>query len=220
MTRAILLDLDGTIIDSDPLHAAVFVELLAKYGRQVDEAFYFTDVHGRQNVDIFTELLPGEDPQAMSEMKEAMYRARLGAIDARPIAGLPGLLDRAAAAGIPVGLVTNAPRLNADAVLSALGLSDRFATLVIGDECARGKPDPLPYTTGLANLGVAPDQAFAVEDSPSGIVAARAAGIYTLGIMSSLTSDALIGAGADETISDFNDTAVQIQLDRLTGADQ
>ncbi|WP_108482409.1 HAD family hydrolase [Oceaniglobus ichthyenteri] len=214
--KALLLDLDGTIVDSDPVHVAVFIDLLAEFGHDISAEHYFTALHGRQNVAIFSELLPNEDPQAMSERKEAMYRERLDQV--APIAGLPDLLARARARGVKLGVVTNAPRANADAVLAAFGMSDTFDTIVIGEECARGKPDPLPYATGLANLGADPAHSFAVEDSPAGIRSAVAAGLYTFGMRSSLTAEKLLAAGAHDTITDFNARAIHTRLDRLTGA--
>jgi len=214
--QALLLDLDGTIVHSDPVHAAVFVDLLAGYGQNVDAAFYYAHIHGRQNLAIFADLLPGEDAQALSDRKEAMYRDRLA--DVTPIAGLTRFIAQARDRGFALGLVTNAPRLNADAVLAALYMTDTFDTIVIGDECARGKPDPLPYATALANLGADARASLAVEDSPSGIRSAVAAGLCTFGMRSSLTAGALHAAGAHATIADFNDTALHSALDRLTGA--
>jgi len=214
--QALLLDLDGTMVHSDPVHAAVFVDLLAQFGQTIDEAFYLSHIHGRQNIDIFGDLLPGENAQALSLRKEAMYRDRLDHVE--PIAGLGAFIAAARAGGFAIGLVTNEPRLNADAVLAALGMTDAFDTIVIGDECARGKPDPLPYVTALANLGANATRSLAVEDSPSGIRAAAGAGLLTFAMRSSLPAAALVAAGAHHTIADFDDSALHTALSRLTGA--
>ena len=175
MQLALLFDLDGTLLHSDPLHTAVFVDLFAERGRQIDEGFYLREIHGRQNVAIFSEHFPDEDPHALSHAKEAAFRDRLGS-EARPMPGLTDLLDRADSEGWPRAVVTNAPRVNAEAMLTAIGLRDRFETLVIGDECVRGKPDPAPYLAAMDRLGVAAHQSIAFEDSPSGVKAAHASG--------------------------------------------
>lgn len=214
--QAVLFDLDGTLVHSDPVHAAVFADLLGRHGVTIDMDDYLERFHGRHNADIFADLLPGHDAAALSDTKEAMFRDRLDMLS--PVAGLPGLLRRLRRDGIAIGVVTNAPRANAEAVLDALTLTDTFDTLVIGDECPRGKPDPAPYQGALDRLGIAPGNAIAVEDSPSGIASAVAAGIFTFGIRTSLSHDALIAAGAKATIADFNDTALHAKLDRLTGA--
>lgn len=213
----LLFDLDGTLIHSDPLHMAVFEELWAARGLNFSEEFYMTHVHGRLNVDVFAEFLPDEpDPQRLSDWKEAQYRDRLP----RPYPSLPGavaLIDRAKAAGWGLAVVTNAMRLNAEASLSAIGLRDAFETIVIGEECPRGKPDPFPYVEAMRQLGEPPAQCIAFEDSPSGLAAARASGAYTVGIRSSLDDPSLRAAGAQITLQDFNDPALSDILQRFTG---
>ncbi|WP_102108881.1 HAD family hydrolase [Oceaniglobus roseus] len=219
MAAALLFDLDGTLLHSDPIHIQVFIDLMAEYGRKIDADFYLSHIHGRANADIFADFLPGEDAQALSDRKEAMFRDRLGD-QAHPTEGLTDLLDRAARNGWRMAVVTNAPRVNADAMLAAIGMQGRFDTLVIGEECARGKPDPLPYRTALDLLGLPAERAIAFEDSPSGIRAARGAGLYTYGLTSSLDRDALAKAGASASIDDFTDPALDAHLTRLEGAIQ
>ena len=215
MTFALLFDLDGTLIHSDPIHASVFVELFAEQGRQIDESYYYDNIHGRRNEVIFGESFPDHDPDAMADEKEARFRKRLGD-SAEPMAGLMPLLSRAADHGWNCAIVTNAPRANAEAMLAALGLSTRFDPVVIGDELPRGKPDPLPYQTALDRLGIDAVQALAFDDSPSGVASASAAGIATLGLRSSLRHDALIGAGAHDTIADFTDPVLDHWIAQLT----
>lgn len=214
---ALLFDLDGTMLVSDPIHVAVFADMLAPHGIAVDEAFYMARIHGRLNADIFAEFLPDHpDPQALSEAKEAEFRRRLP----RPFPATPGLaalVDRAAAEGVATAVVTNAPRVNAEVMLEAIGLQGRFGVIVTGEECARGKPHPDPYLTAMRLLDAAPGCCVAFEDSPSGIRAAKAAGAFTVGIRSALDQAALAAAGADLTLTDFTDPALDHILQRLTG---
>ena len=214
---ALLFDLDGTLIDSDPIHAEVFVELFAERGRTIDTAHYVAKFHGRLNTDIFGEQFPGEDPLALHHEKEARFRDRLPA-NVAPTPGAVSLLNRAEAAGWGVAVVTNAMRLNADAMLGALGLTDRLPTIIVGEECPAGKPDPWPYRAALETLGVAPDLALAFEDSPTGLASASGAGIPCVGLRSSLSDNELRAAGAHITINDFTDPALEPLLDRLEGA--
>jgi beta-phosphoglucomutase-like phosphatase (HAD superfamily) len=118
------------------------------------------------------------------------------------------LLAWAEAEGLPVAVVTNAPRENALLLLRGLGWERRFSVLVIGEELERGKPDPLPYLTALARLGAAPCHAVAFEDSLSGVRAAVAAGIAAVGLLTALTEDALRSAGAFAVARDFEDAAL------------
>ena len=102
-----------------------------------------------------------------------------------------------------MAVVTNAPRDNALLLLRGLGWADRFPVLVIGDELARGKPDPLPYLTALQRLGADGSRALAFEDSLSGVRAAVAAGVETIGLMTALNEAALLVAGAMAVVRDF-----------------
>ncbi|SPJ23681.1 HAD family hydrolase [Palleronia abyssalis] len=218
MTPALLFDLDGTLIETDPIHAAVFVEMFAEEGREIDESYYYDHIHGRLNDDIFGDAFPGRDPKVMADTKEARFRERLGD-RADPMPGLPALLDRAEAEGWGMAVVTNAPRANAEAMLAALRLTTRLPILIVGDELARGKPDPLPYQTALDQLGVLAQRSLAFDDSPSGVTSASRAGIPTLGLRSSLTHDRLTAAGAHDTIADFTDPTLGVWLDRMQKED-
>ncbi|SNS45685.1 HAD family hydrolase [Tropicimonas sediminicola] len=217
MTTALLFDLDGTLIESDHLHAEVFADMFAERGKQIDFAFYRSNIHGRLNADIFGELFPGEDANVLAVQKEAEYRRRLGP-GHPPVKGTVALLDLADRMGWPKAVVTNAPRDNGEAVLEALGIAARIDTLVIADECVRGKPDPAPYAEGLRRLGADPATSLAFEDSPSGIRSAVGAGLKTIGIRSLLDDATLRAAGASASIADYDDPALQPHLAQLTGA--
>ena len=205
------------MLHSDAIHEQVFTELWTARGLPVEEGFYMEQVHGRLNVDVFADYLPDEpDPQALSEWKEAQFRARLP----RPFPAMPGVADlvaRAGEMGWGKAIVTNAMRLNAEAMLDAIELRDAFETIVIGEECPRAKPDPYPYNEAMRQLNETPDHCIAFEDSPSGLTAARGSGAYTVGIRSSLSDTELRAAGAHDTIQDFTDPALPNILERLKG---
>ncbi len=209
----LLFDLDGTLLDTDHLHVGAFVTLLAETGRTLTLHDYRTRIMGAANDAIMAFLFPDHPPEAhekIIERKEALVRASMGSLTPTP--GLLDLLAWAAAREVPCGVVTNAPRPNAEKMLAGLGLADRFPVLVIGDELPRGKPDPLPYLTGLQRLGGEAARAVAFEDSLSGIRAASAAGIFTFGMRTALSDATLRDAGASAVISDFTDPALHAHL--------
>ena len=214
---ALLFDLDGTMLMTDDIHREVFAEMMVPYGIDITEEFYMRHVHGRLNVDFFAEFLPDlDDPQGLSDAKEAAFRERLP----RPYPAMPGaeaLVARARAQGWPIAVVTNANRNNAEAMLAAIGLRPAFDVVIIGEECLRGKPDPEPYLAAMRALDIAPGQAIAFEDSPSGLRAAAGSGALAVGLRSGLTDSDLRAHGAQITLQDFNDPALETVLARLTG---
>jgi len=131
-----------------------------------------------------------------------------GARLAGDLAGLMTLLVLADRENIPIVAVTNAPRANAEMMLSGLGIADRFKAIVIGDELPHGKPHPMPYLEGLRAVNAAPELSLAFEDSRSGTQSASAAGIATIGIRTSLSHGELVAAGARMTARSFDDPAV------------
>ena len=212
-TLALLFDLDGTLVDTDHLHVGAYATLLAETGRTLSTDDYRAHVMGAPNDAIMEYLFPEHPPAAqvaLLERKEELVRAGMGRLTPTP--GLLDLLGWAADHAVPCGVVTNAPRANAAMMLAGIGLADRFPVLVIGDELARGKPDPLPYLTGLRLLGAEAARAVAFEDSRSGIRAAVAAGIYTVGLRTALDDAALRAEGAATAITDFTDPALRAML--------
>ena len=122
------------------------------------------------------------------------------------------LLDQADAAGIPMVAVTNAPRLNAELLLSGLGITNRFRAIVIGDELPHGKPHPLPYLEGLRFVGAKAQTSIAFEDSRSGVQSAAAAGIPTIGMRTTLGHADLVAAGAIASASAYDDPDLLARL--------
>jgi HAD superfamily hydrolase (TIGR01509 family) len=214
MTRiALLFDLDGTLVDTDHLHHSAFATLLAERGRDLSVEEYRAEIMGQPNAALLDRYFPGED-RAILDRKETMFRDMLSD-SIEPIAGIHDLLDWAEDNGAGCAVVTNAPRDNAIAMLTAASLAHRLPTLVIGEECARSKPDPLPYQEAMRALGVTPSRAVAFEDSRSGLRAARSSGAHAFGLTTGLTRAQLLEAGAHETLSDFTDPVLWSYLDGL-----
>ncbi len=212
--KALIFDMDGTLADSDPLHLVAFSDLLVPHGIRMDEDVYRTRISGRTNAAIFADFFPEasvKEQERLADEKEAAFR-RL-ATDLLPLRGLLELLDWAERRSLAVGLVTNAPPENARHVLEVLRNGTRFQVKIVGGDVARGKPDPLPYLTALDRLGVTADEALAFEDSVSGVRAAKAAGIRTIGILTGQTEETLRRAGADLVVSDFGEAVLWRELE-------
>src|SRR6266436_1543112 len=213
--RALLFDIDGTLADTDALHLEAFNQVLGPRGHVFDHARFTRELQGFSNASISERFLADEPPQRQATIigeKEEAFR-KLVAGQIQPVPGLMTLLARADRANIPMVAVTNAPRLNAEMLLSGLGIMDRFKALVIGDELAHGKPHPMPYLEGLRAVGAAPNLSLAFEDSRSGVQSASTAGIATIGIRTSLSHADMVAAGAFMTAGTFDDP----ELVRLVG---
>ena len=210
MLTALLFDLDGTLTDTDTLHLQAFRQLLREHdGRELSQAQFDAQVSGRANGELFAELFSdasAEQCKALADRKEALFRDISPSLE--PMPGLLRLLAHAQARSIGMCVVTNAPRLNAEHMLAAMGLAQRFEHVVVADELARPKPDPLPYLTGLQRLGAEAAQALAFEDSLPGVAAASGAGIFTVGVATTQTPERLLAAGARLVVNDFDDPAL------------
>ncbi|MDQ1711426.1 MAG: hypothetical protein QOE45_876 [Frankiaceae bacterium] len=174
---AVLFDMDGLLVDSEPVWSVAEAEIMAWLGgpwnldvkarcvgRRVDEAC-------RILVDVAGSSVPsGEVVERLVARMCELFRAHL------PL--LPGaveLVDAVRAAGLPTALVSSSYRALVDAALESLGES-RFDVTVAGDEVARAKPDPEPYRTAAAALGVHPADCVVIEDSLAGALSGEAAG--------------------------------------------
>eukprot|EP00249_Psilotum_nudum_P011492 c23205_g1_i2 orf=244-939(+) len=209
--EAVLFDVDGTLCDSDPLHFMAFREMLQEIGFQegvpINEDFFMEYISGKHNSDIGISLFPDWDQSMRDKFlddKEARFRS-LAVQLLRPVEGLETLCKWIKDRGLKRAAVTNAPPENAKLMISLLGLTDFFELVVLGSECERPKPYPHPYLEALKCLGVSSDQAFAFEDSASGLKAAVGAGLAGIGVMTRNPEDGLLEAGATLIVQNFND---------------
>lgn len=206
LRRALLFDLDGTISETDSLHHPAWAEMLAPFGHNVDWDFYEKNISGRLNPEIVADFMSGvseEEGRRIVEEKEVDFRSRAHTLEAAP--GLREFINRAKSEDMSIAVVTNAPKLNALAVIGALGLEDDFERIFLAEDAAAGKPDPAPYLMALEWIGVSASEAVAFEDSTSGIKSATTAGIPTVGIASTHEPETLEKAGAFAVFRDFTD---------------
>jgi HAD superfamily hydrolase (TIGR01509 family) len=206
MLKALLFDLDGTLVETDSLHFVIWQDFLRVHGVEIDRQSYKAKISGRLNPDIVADLLPQLSLEQQAEFiwrKEAEFRQRADALHALP--GVMEILNWATAQNLKIAVVSNAPRENAEFMLRALHLETAFQAIILGDDLPRGKPDPLPYQEALRQFNLTSAEAIVFEDSPSGIRSAVGAGIFTVGIASTHDPDSLYQLGANLVVSDFTD---------------
>ena len=185
--EAVLWDMDGLLVDTEPLWTVAEHELAERLGGVFTAEMKAAIVGTRLDVAIplFLQHLGREvTPEAVQE-SSAWLLARMVTLFERPLPLQPGaaeLLKAVDDAGIPQALVSSSFRVLVDAVL-AHGVGP-FATTIAGDEVIRGKPDQEPYLTAAARLGVDPARCVVLEDSPAGVASGQAAGCVVVAVPS------------------------------------
>jgi beta-phosphoglucomutase len=181
---ALIFDLDGVVVDTMPLHTLAWLRYLAQLGiSRKDIAIH---MHGRRNDEIVREFLgPDVSNEVVLEhgaAKERLFREMMGGNLLHSL--VPGVADfLARTESLPVALATNAEPANVDFALDGTNLRRWFQVIVDGSQVRNAKPAPDIYLAAGARLGVAPQNCIVFEDSPTGIAAARAAGMRVVGIL-------------------------------------
>ena len=182
--QAVVFDLDGLLIDSEPLQAWAWHEYIARFG-----AVMTPDILGRMlglravdAVKIPIEMLdlPVDEATALRDRDEIFLAAVPGAI--QPHAGAQDLIDELKQRGIPVALATSGHRRYVDLALASAGLTGLFDQEVTAELVTRGKPHPDVYLRAGELLGIPADRCLALEDAPNGVTAAKAADMRCIAI--------------------------------------
>lgn len=216
---ALLLDVDGTLAETEELHRICFNRAFAEAGLPwswsvEDYRRLLATTGGRERIVRWIEevkperaarLSGHEDPfvRALHARKTELYAEGVRAGEVALCPGIPELLARAHGLGLLLAIATTTSRANVDALLDAHPEAlprAWFATMVCGEDTARKKPDPEVYRLARERLGVEPSRALAVEDSRNGVLAAKAAGIAVVAIPSLYTRDDDFGA-ADRVLA-------------------
>lgn len=207
---AMVLDMDGVIVDSNPLHVQAWTLYNRRFGIDAGEALR-QRMYGRRNDEIvrdfFGARLSPAEIAAHGAAKEELYREMLGPqLTEVWVPGVREFLQRHAAK--PVGLATNAEPANVDFILDRGGLRAFFQVVVAGHQVLHPKPHPEIYLRAAGLLSVAPRNCIVFEDSFSGVEAARAAGTRIVGLRT--THREL--PGADLAIDDFRSPELEAWL--------
>lgn len=185
MKRAVLWDLDGTLVDSGELHWRAWVETMAAEGIAITREQFLASF-GRRNDSFVPEWLgEGATPERVErvgEEKEARYRRLVREHGLAPLPGAARWLARLQEEGWAQAVASSAPRCNVEIMLEALDFRGCFQALVAAEDVQKGKPHPEVFLTAAARLEVEPFRCVVVEDAAAGVEAARRAGMRSIGV--------------------------------------
>jgi len=216
MLEGVIFDMDGVLIDSHPVHRIAWHRFLASVGKNVSDEQLDFILEGRRREEILRHFL-GDLPEGIvaeyGQRKEDFFQETFKEV--RFIPGIEVFLDELRAARIKTGIATSASAYRTQRTLELLKLEDRFVAVITGDDVSSGKPDPSVYRLAAERMNLAPRQLLVLEDAPSGVQAAKAAGMRCFGVSSNGRTEALRQAGADYVIPDFVDLSVTRLLQLL-----
>jgi beta-phosphoglucomutase len=209
MTRAILFDFNGVIVNDEPQHCEALTATLAAYGYRLErEAFYreYVGVNDRECFRLTFERmgLPVEAAalRAAVERKAGLYEKAIRA-SMQLVPGVAEFIRAASSRGFRLAIVSGALHHEIELVLKTAALREHFAAVLSAEQVSHSKPDPLGYEMARGLLDVAADQCVAIEDSLPGLRAARRAGIPCAMLTTTYPSNAL--QAADLVWPDFVD---------------
>jgi beta-phosphoglucomutase family hydrolase len=203
---AVLFDMDGVLVDNNPFHKKAYLEFCRRHGVSLTDAEFEKHLFGRTNRDVLRRLfgpLSAARTRAYEREKERLYR-RLYAPHIRPLKGVRRFLRALRTAGVPVALATSAPPENVRYTLSGTGLGRAFDAILDSRAVKKGKPDPEIYLKSARRLGVPPRRCVVIEDSLSGIRAARRARMPVVAVTTTHSRREL-SRRADLVVDDFSE---------------
>ncbi len=207
--RAAVFDFNGTLSDDEPILYRIYEEMFDEQGRPLTQRQYIDELAGHSEEEIIGYWLGRDRPDLDALVAERIARYQEAVADGSTVYPEVREAVRYAAERVPVAIVSGAAREEIVPVVEAAGLAPLVAALVAADDVADGKPHPEGYLRVLELLGdgIRADEVLVFEDTEVGVAAAKAAGMYCVGITRTLGPARL--AAADELIPEIDLAAVQ-----------
>jgi beta-phosphoglucomutase len=204
-TKAIIFDMDGTLVDNMQFHIEAWLVFLKKHNILLNPREF--QAQNRGNIDemirrFFGMEIPYEKVRELGQEKESIYRSSYRNY-IKEIKGLTGFLTKMRENNIRAALATMGDMPNIDFILDELGIRSFFCSITGGHEITRGKPDPEIFELSLKKLGLSNKDCIVVEDSIDGVKSALNAGIKAIGITTSHNGEELRRNGCFYTMPDF-----------------
>lgn len=210
----VLFDYNGVIVNDEPLHEAAFARVLSRYNIRLNSTMYQKFCFGRTDREGFEDLqahfrqeLSGQPIDKLIEEKQEEYR-RLSPPEDILYPGVTNVIKNLKGCA-KLGVVTSGERTKVAEVLKKGAILAAFDFLITAEDIDKGKPDPQCYLKGIQALGLPPSKIVALEDSPAGVQAAKAAGIKCIAVLHTSTRQDLTDADIIvEAIGDINKSLI------------
>jgi sugar-phosphatase len=183
--RAAVFDMDGLLIDTEPIWRRTEIEIFGRLGLYLTEeqCMQTMGVRVAQVVELWYSRHPWEGPST-AEVTEQIIAGVIAHVLAEGVP-MPGVMDALATvhdAGLPIAIASSSSEELIRAVMRRLGIERYITAICSADDEAEGKPHPAVYLTAARRLGIPPEECLALEDSPNGVLAAKAAGMYCIAV--------------------------------------
>lgn len=183
--KAVIFDLDGVIVDSEPIHFHVDQLVLSdRVGMKVTSE-YLEKYVGMTNPAMWRAIIQehrlSNTVEELIEHQLSLKLKLLNELTITPIKGIPELIQALSGQEIPLGIASSSPRKFIEGVLTKFNIQDAFNAVVSGEEVQNGKPSPDVYVEAARMIGISPDQCVVIEDSRNGVLAAKGAGMKCVG---------------------------------------
>lgn len=213
--NAVIFDMDGVIIDSEPIHFYVDKLVLSNIvGMEVTDE-YLEKYVGMTNPEMWHAIIQEHRlSQTVDELIEHQLSSKLKILNEariKPIKGIPELILTLSDHHIPLGIASSSPRRFIEGVLAKFNIRELFSTVVSGEEVENGKPAPDVYIEAARNIGVPTDKCVVIEDSRNGVLASKRAGMRCIGFQN-LNSGNQDLSSSDHVVGSIT----EITLDMLT----
>lgn len=203
---SILFDMDGVLINSEPLHEFTLLELSERFGRRFESEAELQQFKGLPEGSI-ARLIRESFPEVrltndeITDLRIESILANFHVV--QMIEGALEFVKRCQAAGFLLGLTTSASGVVQELAFETFGLAEYFDAVITGEDIRRGKPDPEPYLLTAAKLGQATAECMVVEDAVNGVISGKSAGCFVVGLTTSFMAKDLANAGADLVCASF-----------------
>lgn len=182
--KAVIFDMDGVIIDSEPIHFEVDMQTMRDLGFDISSEelekyvgttneYMFTDLKNKYNIN--------QSIEEIINYKVELTKKKIIQSDLDPIEGIKELLVDLKNKNIPTAIASSSPRSFIDVVVAKFNLQDYFKYIISGEEVVNGKPAPDVYIETAKKLGLPPEECTVIEDSRNGVLAAKTAGMKCIG---------------------------------------